>query len=607
MKETGERGSWPGVRSTLSGKGRWRMGCFVVLLALAHVEGAGGVTARAELERTSLILGDSVDLYVSVSGARGGTISAGIPPIEGLAIRRTGSRWSFGNLGRTDTLTYVVTPSREGKFVIPPIVVQADGQTLRTNELVLVVGRAPETGSEMRLRASVSKRECYVLEPVEATFRWYTATNIGLYELNIPLLADKDELSLELLPAASPADEIEANRYRLRASVSRERLDGTEYVVRTVTFRLFPPQPGTYTIRRATVTATGYRVETDWLGFTQRVPTGKRLFSASEPIELVVKDLPAEGKPAGFTGAVGKYTISVETEDTQVKLGDPILLKIGISGSALLERAKKPLLSKDAAFAKDFLINESLAPGDVSGNRVTFEQTIRPNSVKVKEIPSVSFAYFDPERGAYEVARSKPIPIMVLPTTEVTAEDVVKFGQPTVAEATRLEERPGGILANYNHLDALRDQAVRWPLLSLLGLPPAAYVVVLVVVSRRRRLAGNVALARSKSARRVLRRHLAEAKSHLRGDDRTFYDSLARGISRFTSDKLNLGTGELTAYDVEALANESRIDSGIARRIREMLVECDAGRFAPSAQSAEDRRDLLHRAEELARTLERRL
>ncbi len=610
MRRTGEKKTCFIGTGARRGSGKRFAECLVLLLALSQVEAARGVTVRAQLERTQIPLGDSVGLQIIVSDSAGGTISPRIPEVDGVTIQYTGSGMQLVNLRRSDIRNYVVTPSREGSFVIPPIPVRVDGEAFQTDQLLLTVRRASETESSMRLTALVSKKECYVLESVDVTFQWYISSDISEYQLSIPLLRDKDELSLKLMSPPPPVQEIVASNYEVRAGRSSEVVDGTQYAVRSITLRIFPPNPGTYTIRPATVTAmvqSGYRVATDFFG-RRRVPNYERAFAASDAIELVVKDLPAEGKPAGFAGAVGKYSISVMTADIRIKVGDPMTLKISISGRGLLEKMKRPSLSGEPAFANDFLISESLAPGDVSGDTIVFEQTIRAKSEDVKEIPSIALAYFNADREVYEVARSKPIPITVLPTTEVTAKDVVKFGPSVLSgPTTRPEEVPGGILANYNHLDALHDQAVRWSLLSFLGLPPVTYFIVLAFVSRRRKLAGDVALARSKSARKLFKKYLVEAAKHLPGDDRQFYDSLARGISRFTSDKLNLGTGELTAYDVAVLAEENKIKPEISRNLSDILVECDAGRFAPSARSAEDRRQLLRRAEELARTLGKRL
>jgi len=586
---------------------------FLAIVALAQVHAAWGVTVRAQLERPRIQLGDSVRLQIIVTDSPGATITPQIPRIDGLSIRPSGTGVQWINGRRSDTRNYFVTPTREGKFVIPPIPVRVGGQTFRTNRVVLTASKTPES-AEMRLVASVSKKECYLLQPIDVTFDWYISSDVRSPELNIPLLLDKDELSLKAIPPPASAERLRivANRYELTASRSYKKVNGETFMVLSLRFRIFPPHPGTYTIGRATVRAevqSGYkRVRDDFLPITRTVPNYRSVFAASEPIELVVKDLPPEGKPAGFTGAVGKYDVSLETADTQGKVGDPILLKTTITGTGLLEKIKRPLLSQDAEFLKRFSINESLAPGDISGNRITFEQTVRAKSEDVREIPSLAFPYFNPERGAYEIARSKPIPITVLPTTEVTAKDVISFEPDAgLRGTTRLEEQPGGILANYNHLDALRNQAVKWHLLSFLGLPPIGYLIVLTVVSRRRRLTGDLALARSKSARKVLKKRLAEASRHLQADDRLFCESLARAVSRFTSDKLNLGTGELTAYDIEMLAQQDRIGSETADKVADFLRECDAVRFAPSAQSPNRRRELLRQAEEVIKDLEKSL
>ncbi len=609
MIRIGNKSRRDGTESVLF-RGRTRLvQLLVAFAALAPVRGAAGVTVAAQLERPQIQLGDSVGLQIVVADSTGANIAAQVPQVDGLDIRHSGSTMQLSGGRRSDILNYVVIPSREGNFVIPPITVRVSGQPFTTNQLVLTVAKTSESAG-MRLTASASNRECYVLEPVDVTFKWYASAEVARYALELPLLREKEELSLKLLPPTARAEEIAASNYSLQAGLSSEQVGGRAYAVRSLTFRIFPPRAGAYAIRPATVTAfvqSGYKIEEDdFLPIRRRVPNYQRVFAASDEIKLTVKDLPVEGKPPEFTGAVGKYDISLETTDTRVKVGDPILLKVILSGTGLLEKIKRPLLSQNEAFARDFSINESLAPGDISGNKVVFEQTIRAKSENVKEIPSLAFSYFNAERGVYETARSKPIPISVLPTTEITAEQVVKFGPAGSAAATVLEEQPEGILANYSHLDALRNQAVRWRLLSFLCLPPAAYLVALAVVTRRRKLAGDLALARSKSARKVLRKHMAEARRHLHGENRQFCDSLARAVSRFTSDKLNLGTGELTAYDVELLARENRMDAELSRRIADILQQCDAGRFAPSALSIEQRTELLHQAEQVARSLERR-
>jgi hypothetical protein len=574
---------------------------FFVMLLLAAALGGGAFAAsvRAQVDRTLVQVGDSVGLEVVVSDSEGANLVAQIPAVNGLDIRRSSSGVRIVNGRRTDILNYVVTPTREGKFVLPPITVQVGGQPFQTNQVVLTASRSSEDNT-MRLTASVSKTECYVLEPVDVTFKWYSTSQVQEPQLRIPLLQEKEELSLKSLSPVPPTQ------------VTIEELQGTQYQVRTLVFRMYPPKAGPYTVAAATIVGevqSGYRIATDdFFMIQRRVPNYRRVFAASDPIQLVVKELPEEGKPAGFSGAVGKYRVSLATENVRVKVGDPILLKLSVSGTGLLEKLQRPLLSKEPAFARDFLVNESLAPGDISGDRITFEQTIRAKSDSIKEIPSVSFPFFDPVRGAYSTARSQPIALTVLPTTEVTSDDVIRFG-PTASqgETVQLQERSGGILANYNHLDALHNQTLRWPLLGFLAFPPLLYLTVFAVVSRRRKLADDLALARSKAAKKVLKRYMTEARECLSAGELRFYDALAKAVSRFTSDKLNLGAGELTSLDVQMLAQQERIDEETAREIADLLSQCDAGRFAPSAQTADDRRKLLEQAEEFLKNLGRKL
>ncbi len=146
------------------------LGCGAFLVALVCAQPAESVTVRAQLQRNNIVVGDSVQLEVAVSDSSGAGIAASVPQVDGLEIRRTGSGFRLENLRRSDVLNYQITAVREGRFEIPPITVRADGRSYRTNPLTLIVRRASEAGTEMRLTASVSKRECYVLEPVDVTF-----------------------------------------------------------------------------------------------------------------------------------------------------------------------------------------------------------------------------------------------------------------------------------------------------------------------------------------------------------------------------------------------------------------------------------------------------
>jgi len=136
-------------------------------------------------------------------------------------------------------------------------------------------------------------------------------------------------------------------------------------------------------------------------------PFGSRLtVSKSRPVVAEVSvdstkvlAVPAEGQPADYRGAVGKYQIIAQTEATSVSAGDPITLRIGVV--------------EIESLTNDFQVTDQSLAGFVQDEAKVFVTTIRPRIEDVKEIPAIPFSFFDPDKEAYQTVYSKPIPIDV--------------------------------------------------------------------------------------------------------------------------------------------------------------------------------------------------
>jgi hypothetical protein len=454
-----------------------------------------------------------------------------------------------------------------------------------------------------------SKREALVHQMV-GTFAFTLA--VLVLPLAIPLLTSGERIALEqIVPPEPERQRLSAGAVEpLLASVSQERIEGTTFVVRTVRLRLYAEEPGELVIPPASVRAL-LAMPTDRRDiWGDRVYERTGGFAATEEARLRVKPLPTEGRPEGFDGAVGRFTVSTTVSETRAHVDDPLRLTITVKGDGLLRKIKRPLLTALPDFASRFKINETLEPGEIAEGRVAFEQVIRPKSPDVTEIPPVSLAYFDPEAGQYKEARSAPLPITVLPTT---AQSIETFGaEAAETPATELTQRPGGIYANVTSDAALVDRTPSLTPLWALVAPPLAYGAALVATRRRRRLRDDLAFARARGARRAWRTRLADAhrarahrtRSH---GDASFFDALAHAVSGYVADKLNLGQGELTAADVAELTREGRLPEAVGTSAAAILERCDAARFAPHEVGDDGKRRLLAEAEAFGRAARRAL
>src|SRR5215471_15450288 len=156
-----------------------RMHCrrlFAVLgvIAGAQFSYADSPSVTAVLNSSEAVLGETVQLEIRVTGARGADAPDEIL-VDGLEIRRTGTsqRIEMNNLSLTSSVVYdyTVMPLRAGTFTIPPQTIRIGNSSLRTPALTLNV-----TDSSGRQSSARSGRET----------RPASANNLVFAELIVP-------------------------------------------------------------------------------------------------------------------------------------------------------------------------------------------------------------------------------------------------------------------------------------------------------------------------------------------------------------------------------------------------------------------------------------
>ena len=144
----------------------------------------------------------------------------------------------------------------------------------------------------------------------------------------------------------------------------------------------------------------------------------------SNPLVIHVHDLPQAGRPAGFSGAIGQFTVSGDASPTTVNVGDPVYLDFTISGNGNFDSVRAPALGLDPAW-KSYVPSSKMNYQDQARTEGTkiFQQAIIPNKNGTLPLPAANFSYFDPTAKKYVTI---PIP---LPAITVT-------GAPTPVAAT---------------------------------------------------------------------------------------------------------------------------------------------------------------------------
>ncbi|MCK4872825.1 MAG: BatD family protein [Phycisphaerales bacterium] len=606
-----------------------RIGMIVFTLLLAAQSAAAqGVSVVAQTV-SEAYAGDVIPYEVVVRGGELDT-DPDISAITEFPIRSVGppsrSSQKFSQtIGgkRTDweyvqyTYRYeIVAPSSAGAYTIPPVIVHIEGQPYSTKQLRFRI-KEPSQTDEFPVRLTLAKRDLYVGEPVTAHLEWYCIVDFVRRPISMRLALDSSDFEVFNAPQLPlTRDDLQSGRFveitfngrAAYATISQRRVNDRMMSVIAFDTILQPRRAGSLSTGKAAVTFEGVVGRDDSGGFfadpfRDRVRT-QRFITRAEAVTLNVKPLPNQGRPANFTGLVGEYDIQAFADPTDVNVGDPITLTLRFTGPAPLDRVKPPALEDDRAFTDAFRVSSEPPTITVDGASKTLVRTVRVRRDDVTQIPAIELPYFDTRTGAYGVARSRPIPLIVHATRQVTAADAV--GGDGATPGNELEEQTGGIAANIESPEALTNMKtdLRSRLLDpiwmiVMGIPAAAYAAVGTVVLVRRQA------ARDPAARRR-RRALGRAKARLRragkSDSADVPTAVSDAVRQYVADRFDEPAAGLTTMDCTRILAVHRVNG--ADEAEALLRRCDAARFAGAGSDTENADDLPKRALSVVMTIE---
>jgi len=407
------------------------------------------VTERIQPEKISL--GEAAQLTIATSGSGAPDIT---PPmvagLEFVAVGQSQRIESINGVTRSSTsITYQVIPRQAGIFTIP-------GMTPGSPPLVLTVNpggggntapsggsapsSAPNVSAGSRLpsgstrlaadgsafvRLRLSKHELYVGEAIPVDIQVGTRDGV-VASLNGPPMLNGDAFTLEKL--SSQPDR------------SQEIIDGKPFTVFTWHSALAAVKPGnlsltmetplTVRIRRA-LPPDGGLFGNAGLDDLFNDPafqnffgasTEKEITVASTPAEFKVLELPALDRPAEFSGAVGHFTVSSELSDDKAAAGDPVTLRLHVTGTGNFDRVNTRMLH-DVDHWKTYAPTAKFKPDDEIGYRgeKTFEQPIIATQPGTQTVPALEFSWFDPTTGHYAQARTSPLTVAITPAAPDTS------------------------------------------------------------------------------------------------------------------------------------------------------------------------------------------
>lgn len=522
------------------------------------------------------------------------------------------------------TYTYVLLAQNEGTFNVAPATVTIKGRQYSSNAMTIKVLPEDKTGASassgaaagaangsngaavsadnLFLRAIVSRNKLYEQESLTVTYKLYSRVDLS----NVESVKIPDFEGFLVQDIEQPES--------TRGQLTMENYNGMNY--QTLILKqavLYPQKSGQIKIPSASLDAVfrvrnqgGQRNRSIFDDFFDSYQSAKKSLRTPE-LTINVEPLPTQGKPTGFSGAVGNYSLKSSISTNRVKQNEAITIKLTLSGEGNIKIAKIPDLDIPSDFEsydpKVDLSTKSSTAG-VSGTK-SVEYLLIPRLEGEYTIPSVRFSYYDPKSKSYKSLMSDPFNITVERGEGGAAASSSSQANFTQRESVkRLAEDIRFIRPEFK---LVKSSQYLYGSMSYLFwfIFPTALMAILFIIYRKRMVENaNIALSRGKKAGRVAGKRLKQAAIYLEKQQKQeYYDELLKALWGYVSDKLNMPLSTLNKENIDSVLESRGVDSSTRESLKEILNSCEFARYAPD-QGGEAMDKLYREATELINRIE---
>ncbi len=314
---------------------------------------------------------------------------------------------------------------------------------------------------------------------------------------------------------------------------------------------------------------------------------GKQIYAVGKSLVVTVQDVPNDGRPESYVGAVGQFRVEADLVPKQAKVGDPLTLTLTLSGRGSLLAVAPPDLAQTPAIAKRFKIYE--ATQQIERETCRFTYALRPLAEGQEPFPSVPVSYFDPDAAKFATIQTQPLPLTILKADRLSNDQILATSGLRGRTAKELETRLEGIFANIGDPAAVADESIR-PLRWMTGLGGLAgvYVALCVMVGWARRRRNDPALVRRRGAVSKARVALHRAATAARAAQTLAAANLVQdALVGLVADVANLPAAGLTPKEVAEQLDRFGISAALVDRTRRLLESCDAARYGALSGEAD--------------------
>lgn len=620
---------------------------FTLFIAVATLASWGNVSFDLQQPRNA-VMGQYYRVVLTLSASTQNELAAAGSPsdfeIQGMQLMAppgvsTGysSSWINGVSSEAYTLTYtyVFNPTRAGDTTIPSVSLRVGNQVLKSRAASIKILPADSRGSggqvyggnsgrgqsaggagqqqgyssrqpaaqtvlgssvgkttpgDLMVIITFSRRTVYEMEPVVADIKLCLSQDrmFGIGDqFNSVTLPEFDGFISEDLPVPRRSEVENINGKNYETLVLRRYL-------------LYPQRSGQLRVSSGqySIDVIEYERVTRGHMITHReVP--RKMNTATNTVTLDVKPLP-EPRPANFSGAVGRYSISADVTPEIVRSNESSTYQLVIKGSGNIKYLHAPTVAMPTTFetyTPKTDINANFDGSNYSGT-FTADYPFVPQEVGHFPIEPFEFVYFDPAKSSYETVTARGFDLNVLRGTAPVVVGTQKEINTEMTDILHIHPTPEVIAAPAG---LIFGRVWYWMAYVIVAL---ALISVFVIYRRHIKREADVAGRRlARASRRAVKRFKVARGLMKRHESEQFYEEVSRALKGYLGDKLGIAPSALISDTISEKLSTRGVAQDVIDRVLEVLNDCEMARFTPSGTD-EAMGNTLQRAEEAVRDID---
>lgn len=488
--------------------------------------------------------------------------------------------WVNGNASFSQSYNYIIKPLKKGEFLIPSASIKLNNKILTSKAVKVIVLDPVEIPKDpndpnyiaqqnVHLVAEISKSSPYVGEGIYVEYRLYVSQNISVRDFSYtdsPQYNGFWNQDIKIRGLTTQNGTYNGEQYR--------------YVVLQKAL-LIPTKSGKLTIDP---------IEMD---IVIGVPTGRGDFFGNPIVKNVTKsfasakkfirskDLPIEGKPESFNGAVGDFNFIVSSSKNILKSNETATVSVKVTGNGNLKLFELPEIktpSELEVFTPEQKEKINVTSRGIRGS-VTKNYTVVPQFKGKYKVPSTEFSYFDLKEKKYVRLTSEDIFVDVLEGKELVTDSDLASNSKKDIVATGANFRYIQTSSTFSLANESGFYTSKFYYLILIL--PLLFIPIGIVIAKRNDARNNDVLGNKlRKADRLAKKYLSEAKKQL-GTKEAFYLALEKALHNYLKAKLRIETSDISKEKITELLKRKSVNESTIRSFIEVFNSCDMARYSP--------------------------